>query len=253
MVSMGVGFARSHKIPFISTFACFLTRAHDQIRMAAIDQSALKICGSHAGISIGQDGPSQMGLEDIAMMCALPKSVVLYPCDAHSTQALVEQMANYTDGISYLRTTREKTPVIYDENQTFTIGGCSVIYSSGSDHVLLVGAGITLHEALKAREQLLQESVSAAVIDLYSIKPLDVATLEWKTRDRGQPPRRSRDRAATAPGRARDRSRRHQLGVSRRASGCAGSRRQRAAAGVCRGVQALKDRQVDRAERMGEA
>lgn len=178
MVSMGVGFARSHKIPFISTFACFLTRAHDQIRMAAIDQSALKICGSHAGISIGQDGPSQMGLEDIAMMCALPKSVVLYPCDAHSTQALVEQMANYTDGISYLRTTREKTPVIYDENQTFTIGGCSVIYSSGSDHVLLVGAGITLHEALKAREQLLQESVSAAVIDLYSIKPLDVATLE---------------------------------------------------------------------------
>lgn len=178
MVSMGVGFARSNKLPFISTFACFLTRAHDQIRMAAIDQSALKICGSHAGVSIGQDGPSQMGLEDIAMMRAIPESVVLYPCDAPSTQALVEHMANYALGISYLRTTREKTQVIYDTNETFEIGGCKVVHSTNSDQMLIVAAGITLHEALKAREQLLQEGINASVIDLYSIKPLDVITLE---------------------------------------------------------------------------
>lgn len=178
MVSMGVGFARSNKLPFISTFACFLTRAHDQIRMAAIDQSALKMCGSHAGVSIGQDGPSQMGLEDIAMMRAIPESIVLYPSDAPSTQALMEQMANYDKGISYLRTTREQTPVIYDENEVFLIGGCKVLFSTNADNVLIVAAGITLHEALKAREQLLQEGISAAIIDLYSIKPLDVVTLE---------------------------------------------------------------------------
>lgn len=178
MVSMGVGFARSGKLPFISTFACFFTRAHDQIRMAAIDQRALKICGSHAGVSIGQDGPSQMGLEDIAMMRALPESVVLYPCDAVSTQALVEQMAYYDKGISYVRTTRAKTPVIYDANQTFTIGGCHVIYSSEKDDLLIVAAGITLHEARKAYEQLLQQNIRAAVIDLYSVKPLDAATLK---------------------------------------------------------------------------
>lgn len=178
MVSMGVGFARSNKLPFISTFACFLTRAHDQIRMAAIDQSALKMCGSHAGVSIGQDGPSQMGLEDIAMMRAIPESIVLYPSDAPSTQALMEHMANYDKGISYLRTTREKTPVIYDENEAFEIGGCKVLYSTTADNLLVIAAGITLHEALKAREQLLQEGISVAVIDLYSIKPLDISTLE---------------------------------------------------------------------------
>lgn len=178
MVSMGVGFARSNKLPFISTFACFLTRAHDQIRMAAIDQSALKMCGSHAGVSIGQDGPSQMGLEDIAMMRAIPESIVLYPSDAPSTQALMEHMANYDKGISYLRTTREKTAVIYDENEAFEIGGCKVLYSTTADNLLVIAAGITLHEALKAREQLLQEGISVAVIDLYSIKPLAISTLE---------------------------------------------------------------------------
>ncbi|GMU18812.1 MAG: transketolase [Candidatus Babeliales bacterium] len=178
MISMGVGFAKSNKLPFISTFACFLTRAHDQIRMAAIDQSALKISGSHAGVSIGQDGPSQMGLEDIAMMRAIPESIVLYPCDAQSTQALMEQMAHYDKGISYIRTTREKTPVIYDAHERFEIGGCKVLHSSDADNVLIIGAGITLHEALKARAQLLQEGVSASVIDLYSIKPLDITTIE---------------------------------------------------------------------------
>lgn len=178
MVSMGVGFARSNKLPFISTFACFLTRAHDQLRMAAIDQSALKVCGSHAGVSIGQDGPSQMGLEDIAMMRTIPESIVLYPADAQSTQALVAQMAQYDKGISYLRTTREKTPVIYDEHESFEIGGCKVLYSTNADNLLIVAAGITLHEAIKAREQLLQEGISVAIIDLYSIKPLDTVTLE---------------------------------------------------------------------------
>lgn len=178
MISMGVGFVRTHKIPFISTFACFLTRAHDQLRMAAIDQSTIKVCGSHAGVSIGQDGPSQMGLEDIAMMRAIPESIVLYPCDAPSTQALMVQMANYDKGISYIRTTREQTPIIYDENETFTIGGCKVIHSSGIDNLLIVAAGITLHEAIKAYQQLLQEGIRVAVIDLYSIKPLDVITLE---------------------------------------------------------------------------
>ncbi len=185
MASMALGFARSNKLPFMSTFACFLTRAHDQIRMAAIDQSALKICGSHAGVSIGQDGPSQMGLEDIAMMRALPESIVLYPSDAPSTQALVEQMANYDKGISYLRTTREKTPVIYDAHEEFPIGGCKVIHSTGADQLLIVAAGITLHEALKARAQLLQEGITVAVIDLYSIKPLDAATLERVARTSG--------------------------------------------------------------------
>lgn len=178
MISMGVGFARTHKIPFVSTFACFLTRAHDQLRMAAIDQCALKVCGSHAGVSIGQDGPSQMGLEDIAMMRAIPESIVLYPCDAPSTQALMEQMVNYDKGISYIRTTRESTPIIYDENESFTIGGCKVIHTTGADNVLIVAAGITLHEARKAHQQLLLEGIKVAVIDLYSIKPLDVITLE---------------------------------------------------------------------------
>lgn len=178
MVSMGVGFARCNKLPFISTFACFFSRAHDQIRMAAIGASLLRLCGSHAGVSIGQDGPSQMGLEDIAMMSALPESMVLYPSDAVSTHALVNQMANYTSGISYLRTTRGQTPVIYDVNEQFPVGGCKVIKSTGADSALIIGAGITLHEALKAYDLLIKEGISISVIDLYSIKPLDAKTIE---------------------------------------------------------------------------
>lgn len=177
MVSMGVGLEARGKLPFISTFGCFLTRAHDQIRMAAVSNAALRICGSHAGVSIGQDGPSQMALEDIAMMRALPGSVVVYPSDAVSTHKLVEQMANYRDGISYLRTTRGQTPVLYDNTQEFPLGGLKILRESAQDVACVVGAGITVHEALKAYEILQAQGISVAVIDLYSIKPIDTATL----------------------------------------------------------------------------
>lgn len=177
MVSMGVGFARRGKIPFISTFGCFLTRAHDQIRMAAIGTSPLRLVGSHAGVSIGQDGPSQMALDDIAMMRAIPASIVLYPSDAMSTYKLVNQMLQYGDGISYMRTTRMATPVIYDAQEQFPIGGCKIVRQSAKDSVCVIGAGITLHEALKAYEQLKKENIMISVIDLYCIKPLDITTL----------------------------------------------------------------------------
>ncbi|MFI5332526.1 MAG: transketolase [Candidatus Babeliales bacterium] len=177
MVSMGVGFDRCGNIPFISTFGAFFTRAFDQIRMAAISNARLRLVGSHAGVSIGQDGPSQMGLEDIAIMRTLPNSVVLYPSDAVSTHKLVYEMAQYTKGISYLRTTRMATPVLYDTHEKFTIGGCKVLRSSNHDVACVVAAGVTLVEALKAYDLLQKEGIHIAVIDLYSIKPLDAATL----------------------------------------------------------------------------
>jgi len=177
MVSMAVGFNRRGKIPFASTFSAFLSRAHDQIRMAAIGNASLRLVGSHAGVSIGQDGPSQMGLEDIAMMRAIPDSVVLYPADAVSTYQLVHAMANYDAGISYLRTTRMATPILYHNDEPFEIGGCKVLKQSDDDQVCVIGAGVTLFEALKAYEQLAREGVSLSVIDLYSIKPLDLQTI----------------------------------------------------------------------------
>ena len=177
MVGMGIGFDRRGFIPFISTFASFFSRAHDQLRMAAIGQASLRLAGSHAGVSIGQDGPSQMGLEDIAMMRGLPESIVLYPCDAVSTYKLVNEMANHHESISYLRTTRMATPIIYDTNESFPVGGCKVLKQSSFDQVLVIGAGVTLFEALKAHEELAKEGTSIAVIDLYSIKPLDVKTI----------------------------------------------------------------------------
>ncbi|MCX5922414.1 MAG: transketolase [Candidatus Dependentiae bacterium] len=177
MVSMGVGLNRRGKIPFISTFGCFLTRAHDQIRMAAIGSATLRLVGSHAGVSIGEDGPSQMALEDIAQMRALPNSIVLYPSDAMCTYRLVEQMVAYDRGISYLRTTRMTTPVIYDWQEEFYIGGCKVVRQSDEDQLCIVGAGVTLFEALKAYEKLQEQLISVAVIDLYSIKPLDHETI----------------------------------------------------------------------------
>lgn len=177
MVGMGVGFDCRGRIPFISTFSSFFSRAHDQIRMAAIGNAALRLVGSHCGVSIGQDGPSQMGLEDIAMMRCLPESIVLYPCDAVSTHKLVEQMARYSNGISYLRTTRMETPVLYDNDEQFPVGGCKVLRKSKKDVACIVGAGATLHEALKAHDMLVQQNVFVSVIDLYSIKPLDAATL----------------------------------------------------------------------------
>ncbi|HSC24736.1 MAG TPA: transketolase [Candidatus Babeliales bacterium] len=177
MVGMGVGFDCRGRIPFISTFSSFFSRAHDQIRMAAIGNAALRLVGSHCGVSIGQDGPSQMGLEDIAMMRCLPNSIVLYPSDAVSTHKLVEQMARYGDGISYLRTTRMATPVLYDNDELFPIGGCKVVRQSQNDVACIIAAGITLHESLKAYAILAQKNIFISVIDLYSIKPLDVATI----------------------------------------------------------------------------
>ncbi len=177
MVGMGIGFDCRGRMPFISTFSSFFSRAHDQIRMAAIGNNALRLVGSHCGVSIGQDGPSQMGLEDIALMRCLPNSVVLYPCDAVSTHKLVEQMARYSDGLSYLRTTRMETSVLYDNDEQFIIGGCKVLKQSDRDVACIVGAGITVHESLKAYEILAKSNVFVSVIDLYSIKPLDVSTL----------------------------------------------------------------------------
>ncbi len=187
MVGMAIGFERRGKIPFISTFGAFFTRAHDQIRMAAIGQSKLRLVGSHCGVSIGQDGPSQMALEDIAMMAALPESVVLYPADAVSAYELVEQMAHYDKGISYLRTTRADTPILYPNNEAFHIGGCKVLKQSKHDKVCVIAAGITVHETLKAYETLglSEHSIFISIIDLYSIKPFDYGTVAKVARGSG--------------------------------------------------------------------
>ncbi|WNI18589.1 transketolase [Actinacidiphila sp. ITFR-21] len=162
--------------PYAGTFAAFLTRAHDFLRMAAISRSDLNVFGSHAGVSIGEDGPSQMALEDIAMMRALHGSTVLYPCDANQTAKLVPAMADRA-GITYLRTTRGDTPVIYGPDEKFPIGGSRVLRSGPDDQVTLIGAGVTVHQALAAADRLAEEGIRARVIDLYSVKPVDAATL----------------------------------------------------------------------------
>ncbi len=177
MVGAALGLACRGKLPFVSTFAAFLTRAYDQIRMSQYSDGNLKFCGSHAGVSIGEDGPSQMGLEDLAMMRAVLGSVVLYPCDAVATEKLVAAMAEHR-GISYLRTTRMGTPVIYRNNEEFAIGGCKVLRRSESDLATVIGAGVTVFEALKAYDELQREGIAIRVIDLYSIKPVDEATLK---------------------------------------------------------------------------
>lgn len=174
MIGMAVGLERRGKIPFVSTFGAFFSRAYDQIRMAAIGTANLRLVGSHAGISIGQDGPSQMALEDLGLMQALANSVVLYPSDAVSTAKLVEQMIEYNQGISYLRTTRTATPILYQPYDDFPIGYCKIVKQSSNDVACIIGAGITLHEALKAYDLLAQEGISISVIDLYCIKPLPV-------------------------------------------------------------------------------
>ncbi len=176
VVASAVGLqVRGYK-PFASTFAAFFARAYDFIRMAAISRANIKLSGSHAGVSIGEDGPSQMALEDLAMMRAVFGSTVLYPSDANQAAQLVAQMAD-REGIVYLRTTREKTPVIYAPTEQFTIGGSRVVRSSDADQVTVVGAGITLHEALKAADRLSGEGIAIRVIDAYSVKPIDVTTL----------------------------------------------------------------------------
>jgi transketolase len=176
MVGAALGFARRGKIPFVSTFAAFFSRAFDQIRMSRYSDANLKFVGSHAGVSIGQDGPSQMGLEDIAMFRTLLDGVVLYPSDAVSTDRLVEEAAGHK-GTVYIRTTREATPILYGNDEDFVIGGSKVLRKSEKDVATVIAAGVTLHEALKAYEELKNEGISIRVIDLYSIKPLDEATL----------------------------------------------------------------------------
>src|SRR5438128_1166566 len=163
--------------PFASTFAAFFSRAYDFIRMAAISRANLRLAGSHAGVSIGEDGPSQMALEDIAALRAVHSSTVLHPCDANQTAKLVAVMAD-TDGIVFLRTLRPNTPVIYDADEEFRVGGSRVIRSSEDDDVTIVGAGVTVHEALKAAEALEEDGITARVIDAYSIKPIDAETLQ---------------------------------------------------------------------------
>jgi len=171
MVGAAAGFGARGKVPFVSTFACFFTRAFDQIRIAGISQANLKLAGSHVGVSIGADGPSQMGLEDLAMMRAIAGSTVLYPCDAVSAEKLVEQMA-LAKGICYLRTSRPKTPVIYKNDELFPIGGAKVLRQNAGDKATVVAAGVTLFEALKAADALKNEGIGVTVIDAYSIKPL---------------------------------------------------------------------------------
>ncbi len=180
MVGVATGLALRGKIPFAATFGAFFTRAHDQIRMAAIGDVPLRLCGTHCGVSIGEDGPSQMALEDIAMMRAIPNSVVLYPSDAVSAYKLTQCMAEYTGGISYLRATRADLPVLYPHDAFFYIGGSRLVKISKNyvDRACIVTAGITLHEALKAYDILLQEhDIEVAILDLYSIKPLEVESL----------------------------------------------------------------------------
>lgn len=176
LVGAGIGLAKRGKIPFVSTFAAFLSRAYDQIRMSAISQANIKYAGSHCGVSIGEDGPSQMGLEDIAMFRAIPESVVLYPSDAVSAERLVAEAAAH-EGIVYIRTSRPKTAILYDANESFPIGGCKVVKQSSDDKVTVVTAGVTLHETLKAHEELAAEGIAIRVIDLYCIKPIDTETL----------------------------------------------------------------------------
>ncbi|MBI5409976.1 MAG: transketolase [Nitrospirae bacterium] len=176
MVGAALGLSNRGKMPFVSTFAAFLTRAYDQIRMSRYSDANIKFCGSHAGVSIGEDGPSQMGLEDIAMFRAVLNSVVLYPSDAVSTEKLLEEMAKHK-GISYIRTTRKETPVIYSIDEKFPIGGSKVLTESKDDVITVIAAGVTLHEALEAYEELKKENVYIRVIDLYSIKPIDRETL----------------------------------------------------------------------------
>ena len=177
MVAAAVGMQVVGLIPFASSFAAFLTRACDFIRMAAISRANVRLCGSHAGVSIGEDGPSQMALEDLAMMRAIHGSTVLYPCDANQTARLVGLMMEQ-GGISYLRTTREKTPILYtDRLDDFRIGGSRLVRGGRPDDaVTVIAAGITVHEAIKAADEL-KQTIQVRVIDAYSVKPIDTAAL----------------------------------------------------------------------------
>ena len=176
MIGAAMGLAARGAIPFPSTFAAFLARAYDFIRMAAISNVNIKMAGSHAGVSIGEDGPSQMALEDLAMMRAQPNIAVLYPCDAVSTERLLEKAA-YHRGPVYMRTSRPKTAVIYGPDEQFDLGGLKVLRQSAGDVATVIGAGITVFEALKAYDQLQKDGIAIRVVDLYSLQPIDAASL----------------------------------------------------------------------------
>ncbi len=184
MVSAGVGLAARGKVAFISTFGCFQSRAYDQVRMAAISRSNINLCGSHCGVSIGEDGPSQMALEDLAMFRAVHGATVLYPSDAVSTERLTEVAAR-RPGICYLRTTRPKAAILYSVDEKFPVPGFKVLRQSASDRATVIGAGVTLHEALKAYEELKAQGIAIRVIDLYCVKPLDGKALAEQVRATG--------------------------------------------------------------------
>ena len=171
-----MGLSARGAIPFPSTFACFLTRAADFIRMGAISFANVKFTGSHAGVSIGEDGPSQMALEDLSMMRSVHGCAVLYPSDAVSTERLVVEMARHA-GMAYMRTSRPKTPVIYGPEEKFPIGGSKVVRQGPQDKAAVIGAGVTLFEALKAYDQLKNEGIEIRVIDAYSLQPIDAGTM----------------------------------------------------------------------------
>jgi len=176
LVGVGVGLAALGQVPFVATFACFLSRAYDQIRMAGVSRSNLNLCGSHCGVSIGEDGPSQMGLEDLGMFRAIPGATVLYPADAVAAERLTEAAARLP-GICYVRTSRPKTPVLYGTDEKFPVPGFKVLRQSTNDRATVVAAGVTLYEAVKAYEQLKARGIAIRVIDLYCVKPIDAAAL----------------------------------------------------------------------------
>lgn len=184
MVGVAVGLAARGYTAFAASFACFLSRAYDQIRMAGVSRSNINLCGSHCGVSIGEDGPSQMGLEDLAMFRAIPGATVLYPSDAVAAERLTETAARRA-GICYIRTSRPKTPVIYPNDETFPVPGFKVLRQSASDRATVIGAGVTLHEALKAYEELKGQGIAVRVIDLYCVKPVDGAALGEHVRATG--------------------------------------------------------------------
>src|SRR6185295_8290099 len=165
-------------------FAAFFSRAYDQIRMAGVSQSNVKFCGSHVGVSIGEDGPSQMGLEDIAMFRTIPGSVILYPSDAVSAERLVAEAAKHR-GICYIRASRPKTPILYSNDEQFPIGGSKVLKKSANDRVTVIAGGITVHEALKAATKLEAEGIAIRIIDAYSVKPIDAQGILAAAKDTG--------------------------------------------------------------------
>ena len=186
MVSVAVGLSRLGRSPFVSTFAAFFTRAFVQIRMAALSHANIRFVGSHAGVAIGEDGSSQMGLEDIAMFGSLPDSVILQPSDGVSAAKLLEQMSKQS-GISYMRTLRSKTPVLYGNDEKFPIGGSKILHQSDADVLTIVATGITVHEALRAYEELKKESILVRVVDCYSLKPIDEKTMQESVKSTQQP------------------------------------------------------------------